>query len=100
FRDDCSRLLPSLQAALEQQDAAGVRLAAHTLKGMVSFFAAKNATDTAYALEKLGATGDVNAGQPQFSTLVHEIEHLQANLAVVVGSKEGHDCVGPTKSRQ
>jgi signal transduction histidine kinase/CheY-like chemotaxis protein len=83
FRDDCARLLPELRTALERQDAPAVRQAAHTVKGMVSFFAAPTATEAAYNLEKLGASGDVAAGQPPFVVLVQEIERLQAALTSI-----------------
>jgi len=83
FRDDCSRLLPDLRAALDRKDAAGVRLAAHTVKGMVSFFAAKTATDVAFRLEQLGASGDLAPGLQEFLTLTREVERLNVNLTAV-----------------
>jgi CheY-like chemotaxis protein len=87
FHDDCARLLLSLRAALEYNDPAGVRLTAHTLKGMVSFFAARAATETAYALEKSGADGDLTAGPQRFARLINEIETLQASLSTVTEGK-------------
>jgi|SRR5947209_7333506 len=95
FHDDCSRLLPDLQTALEQNDGAGVRVAAHTLKGMVSFFAATAATQAAYTLEKMGATGEFTSGQQEYLALVSEIQRLQASLTEICDGTGGHanlDC--------
>jgi two-component system sensor histidine kinase/response regulator len=83
FHDDCSRLLPGLHDALAQNNAAEVRHAAHTVKGMVSFFAAKSATSAAQALEKMGAAGDLGCAEREFVTLVSEIERLQVALQSV-----------------
>jgi CheY-like chemotaxis protein len=80
FRDDCSRLLPDLRQALDRRDPAGVRLAAHTLKGMVGFFAAEQARAAAYALEKKGAAADLGGAEEDFAALIAGIERLQAAL--------------------
>ena len=45
FGADCSRLVAELRTTLDRGDAEQVRTAAHTLKGMVSFFAATAATE-------------------------------------------------------
>jgi signal transduction histidine kinase/CheY-like chemotaxis protein len=88
FRDDCSRLLPNLRQALDRKDPAGVRLAAHTLKGMVSFFAAEQARAAVYALEKMGAAADLSGADQEFAALVAEIERLQTALtAEAAGSR-------------
>jgi signal transduction histidine kinase/CheY-like chemotaxis protein len=80
FRDDCARLLPDLRQALDRKDPAGVRLAAHTLKGMVSFFAAEQARAAAYALEKMGTAADLSGAEQEFAALVAEIDRLQTAL--------------------
>jgi signal transduction histidine kinase/CheY-like chemotaxis protein/HPt (histidine-containing phosphotransfer) domain-containing protein len=83
FRADCDRLLPDLRTALGRGDAAGVRLAAHTIKGMVSFFGARTATETAYALEKMASAKDLGAAEGVFAALLHDIERLHTALRVV-----------------
>jgi signal transduction histidine kinase/DNA-binding response OmpR family regulator len=83
FHDDCSRLLPGLRDALRRNDATEVRHAAHTVKGMVSFFAAKSATSAALALEKMGAAQDLTCAEREFATLVREIERLQMAFQTV-----------------
>jgi signal transduction histidine kinase/DNA-binding response OmpR family regulator len=92
FNDDCSRLLPDLRNALEQGDAAGIRVAAHTVKGMVSFFNAHTATGAAYALEKMGTAGELAGAEREFAALVQEIERLQAALQLVFQEASAAPC--------
>jgi signal transduction histidine kinase/DNA-binding response OmpR family regulator len=81
FQDDCARLVPELRGALQGQDAAKVEEAAHTLKGMVGFFGAAAAAETAYRLEKMGASGELAGAEAALDTLVREIERIQEGLA-------------------
>jgi CheY-like chemotaxis protein len=83
FGEDCSRLLPDLRNALDRGDEGAVRVAAHTVKGMVSFFNAHAATGAAYALEQMGTAGGLATAEREFASLVKEIERLQAPLKSV-----------------
>jgi signal transduction histidine kinase/CheY-like chemotaxis protein len=83
FREDCARLVPEVREALARGDAAGLREAAHTLKGMVGFFAAPAATVAARRLEQLGEQGQLDGSEEVLATLVREIERVQEVLAGV-----------------
>jgi PAS domain S-box-containing protein len=83
FREDCSRLIPDLRAALAAGAAAEVRRAAHTLKGMVAFFGAAAATGAATRLEVLAAAGSLTGADDEFNTLLQELERLQSALGSV-----------------
>jgi PAS domain S-box-containing protein len=78
FRDDCARLLGDVRAALDGHDAAGLRAAAHTLKGMVSFFNAAAATEAAARLEALGKAGDFAGAPGLLELLAREVERIGA----------------------
>jgi signal transduction histidine kinase/CheY-like chemotaxis protein len=81
FRSDWSRLLPALRNAFDGGNPAEVQRAAHTVKGMVSFFGAQTTTAAAVALERTAAAGDLAGAEREFVTLVNEIERLQLALA-------------------
>jgi PAS domain S-box-containing protein len=83
FREDCSRLVPDLRAALAAGAAAEVRRAAHTLKGMVAFFGAAGATGAAARLEALAAAGPLTGADVEFNTLLQELERLLSALGSV-----------------
>jgi signal transduction histidine kinase/CheY-like chemotaxis protein len=83
FREDCARLVAELRAGLEAGAAADVRRAAHTLKGMVAFFGAAAATAAAARLEALGAADNLAGAEPEFNTLLDELDRLQPALGSV-----------------
>lgn len=77
FTEDAPVLLQNLQGALEQQDAAGARLAAHSLKGLVSTFYAKSSAEFAHQVEQFCAAGDLeNARGSCYASLVESVQNL------------------------
>ena len=83
FREDCSQLIEQIQAALQEGDAVRLHEAAHTLKGMVGFFAAPVATEAARKLEAIGQTGELTRAEESLECLIREIERVQNVLASV-----------------
>jgi PAS domain S-box-containing protein len=83
FREDCTTLLPEIEAGLRDGDAPRVRRAAHTLKGMVAFFAARSAADAARDLEQMAERGDLTRAGDVFATLAAEVEQLSSALSAV-----------------
>jgi CheY-like chemotaxis protein len=53
FQADTKKLLAEIYAACEEKDPARMRIAAHTLKGMLGFFMADRATEIVRQLEEL-----------------------------------------------
>ena len=77
FTEDAPVLLQNLQGALERHDAAGARLAAHSLKGLVSTFYAKGSAELAHQVEQYCAVGDLeNAGGKSYTSLVESVQNL------------------------
>jgi two-component system, sensor histidine kinase and response regulator len=58
FLDECPRMVGAIQDAVKRRDAAAIERAAHSLKGSVSMFAAKD------AIEAASETGDDRARSP------------------------------------
>jgi PAS domain S-box-containing protein len=88
FRSDCSTLTDQIRQALEQKQAATLARAAHTLKGMVSFFEATAAAEAARCLEAAGRADDWAGVSEAVTHLFHEIEGIQAALGTF--GKEAH----------
>jgi PAS domain S-box-containing protein len=81
FREDAARLLDDLRVGLTQGNPRTVRVAAHTLKGMVSFFAAQQATGVALTLEKNAERGELTGAAELAERLTAEIAVLKSGVA-------------------
>ncbi len=64
------------------------RLAAHTLKGAVSNFAAPAATEAASRLQQMGESGKLGDARAGTKVLERELERLQDALAALVSTPE------------
>jgi CheY-like chemotaxis protein len=80
FLADCPRRLAEIKQAIRRGDAGALRISAHTLKGSVGNFAAKNALAAAQRLEIMGRDGNLdNAGEARM-TLESELARLTEEL--------------------
>ena len=86
FRQDCSPLVADIEAAVKAGDAKRLKAAAHTLKGMVAFFAADRATAAALALERLGEAGDLAGAAAAVGVLTRALSDLEPALRSLAGS--------------
>ena len=82
FLDDWPRLLADARAALARGDAAGLRQAAHALKGMVDNFKAPAAFEAALRLEALARAEDLAGAVAACAVLEDELKRLGPALAV------------------
>jgi signal transduction histidine kinase/CheY-like chemotaxis protein/tetratricopeptide (TPR) repeat protein len=80
FYKEAGKLLPSLQDAIGQQDAAKVRRLAHSVKGSASCFAAPAAISAATRVEFMGQDEDLTGAEEAFTLLEREIERLTEAL--------------------
>ena len=81
FYQDCNTLMADLDAAIKGGDAAKVRAAAHTVKGMVGFFGATDAVEAAVRVEKAGEREELVGAAPLYAGLARELDALAAALA-------------------
>jgi signal transduction histidine kinase/AmiR/NasT family two-component response regulator len=80
FLADYPQRLAELRAALQAGDGAGVRLAAHTLKGAASTFAAAAVRTAAGRLEEMGRSGHLAGAADVCASLERELELLHEAL--------------------
>jgi HPt (histidine-containing phosphotransfer) domain-containing protein len=81
FAADCPKRMNELGEALKAGNAHLINRTAHSLKGMVSGFGARQAQQLAEEMEHLGRSGDLEKASHLFPALTHEmsrvIEHLK-----------------------
>jgi PAS domain S-box-containing protein len=94
FHSDCTRLRAEIREALLRRDARRMQRAAHTIKGMVSFFGVTAATEAALKLETMGRAGDLGDAEGTFSALEQEIEKIQAALTALCEEPQGEGPAG------
>jgi two-component system, sensor histidine kinase and response regulator len=80
FRADYPRQIAVIRAAIEQNDALGVKQASHALKGALSNLAAPQAREMAANLERLGASGNLASAQIVLGDLEKEIARTVESL--------------------
>ncbi len=80
FLDDYPRALEKIRIAVAANDASGVEHHAHSLKGSVSTFGAKDVFDAALALEKLGRSANLSDARSGLTTLEQALHELRPDL--------------------
>ena len=81
FLADCRELLSKIQEAVRRGDGEALARAAHTLKGSVSNFEAKDAFAAALQMEKLARDGKLTEAAPAYTALEKQIARLEPALA-------------------
>jgi two-component system, sensor histidine kinase and response regulator len=84
FIEDCPRLVGQMQDSLREKNAAGLRLAAHTLKGSLGYFGPSQACALACELEVLGRDGDLEQAAPIQEALIAKLSELQPALESLI----------------
>jgi CheY-like chemotaxis protein len=88
FREDCPRQLAAVQAAVEADDAAALREAAHEMKGAAGNLVAAGVVDAARALEILGRHEALDAARAAWPRLEAETHRLLESLASTLVTEE------------
>jgi CheY-like chemotaxis protein/HPt (histidine-containing phosphotransfer) domain-containing protein len=86
FLADCPQRLVEIKEAVRRGNAEALRIAAHTLKGSVGNFAAKNAFAAAQRLEIMGRDGDLHTAGEACATLESELALLREELGRLTGN--------------
>jgi HPt (histidine-containing phosphotransfer) domain-containing protein len=81
--EEAPRLTVKIRQAVAAADAAGLRLAAHTLKGSIRYFGPSPAADHAQRLEQAAAAGNLEGAEVIAAALAEEMEKLLAALRSV-----------------
>jgi HPt (histidine-containing phosphotransfer) domain-containing protein len=80
FLDDVPSQLNNLRKQLDESDAQGVRLQAHTLKGAAATVAAESLRMIALAMEQSGAEGQLDKCRALMPRAVGEFERFKDTL--------------------
>jgi two-component system sensor histidine kinase/response regulator len=80
IRQEGPQLVAAVRGAIEQGDAAALKLSAHTLKGSLSNFAAAQAVEAARRLEMIGKKGDLSDAPQALSMLEQELDRFMPEL--------------------
>jgi len=90
FLDTAPARLARLRQAVDDRDPAGVRRAAHLLKGSLSVFAARQALEAATALEGMGKAEDLAGAPDALASLQADVRALLESLkSFLQGPAEG-----------
>jgi CheY-like chemotaxis protein/HPt (histidine-containing phosphotransfer) domain-containing protein len=80
FLEDVPGVLAKLRASLGREDAEGVERAAHSAKGLVANFGAKEAIELAAELQSLGHQRSLNGALPIYQRLEKEVDLMRHEL--------------------
>jgi HPt (histidine-containing phosphotransfer) domain-containing protein len=90
YNEDCPQLISQMRDALSRQDSAALGNGAHTLKGLLSNFAAHSAVEAALKLEAIASQRELSGASQVLATLEHESKRLKDALEKIL--KEGERC--------
>ena len=79
--EEIPQLMTAICRAITNRDHAGLRFAAHTLKGAVRYFGASQVCEHAAELEDLGRKGELAHAEAIFAALEKELAPVTALLA-------------------
>jgi len=88
FASDSCLVLDRIRSAIERGDSAALRKEAHTLKGSVSNFSARQAYEIALQLENAGKAGDLSGSLEIFNILATEIQKVRDALIILIAENE------------
>ena len=80
-------MISDLKSALKDSDAAALRRAAHSLKGMVKLFQAEEATRMALVLEEMGKRGDFTGAKEAIEEIAAELAKMEKTLLELAEEK-------------
>jgi two-component system sensor histidine kinase/response regulator len=80
FCEECPKLLFAVEDAVARRDTAALKRAAHSLKGSMSTFAAREATEAALRLEELASAGELVDAEGAYRLLATQVDRLKQAL--------------------
>jgi CheY-like chemotaxis protein len=80
FCEESPKLLSAVRDAVARRDNAALKRAAHSLKGSMSTFAARDATEAALRLEELASEGELVDAEGAYRLLATQVERLKQAL--------------------
>lgn len=80
FVEESPKLIDDIRQSIASGDAKALQIAAHTIKGSLRYFGARQAFDLAYKLEELGRAGKVADAQGVFPLLEQQMSKVIPQL--------------------
>ncbi len=80
FCEESPKLLSAVRDAVAKRDTAALKRAAHSLKGSMSTFAARDATEAALRLEELASGGELVDAEGAYRLLATQVDRLKQAL--------------------
>jgi signal transduction histidine kinase/DNA-binding response OmpR family regulator len=87
FVQERPAMMSAIQTAIERGDSQELRIAAHTLKGVVGNFRAEPAVEAALRLEQMGKRGDLSGAAAAWEALNEAIDGLLNALKALLSQK-------------
>ena len=87
--EECPRCVESIRRAIQEDDAEGLRIAAHTLKSTLRYFGKERAVARAFRLEQLGRAGAPSEGAQLLGPLEADLSDLVEELTVYLQQGTG-----------
>ena len=84
FIESCSDYIAKIKEGITGNDAGILEREAHSLKGAVGNFGAKEAYEAAYRLEKLGKEGEMATAEEELSNLERALNELVSEMKIVL----------------
>ena len=83
FLEESPSMLADVKEAVAQQDTKALEYSAHTLKGSVGNFGAKNAYEAAFVLEQAGRAGSLSGTEAALVALEKALQELEPILSSI-----------------
>lgn len=87
FLQELPEKLGAIEKSISESNAEQLQLCSHSLKGAASCLASALVEDSAFALEKIGASGDLSEASTHWEDLRQNVEKLRSALEEVVASQ-------------
>jgi HPt (histidine-containing phosphotransfer) domain-containing protein len=87
FLEEYPKTMLEIRDAMDEGDPGRLNRAAHSLKGSVGNFGARDAVDLALRLEMMGKNEDFSGGREAFARLAEEMERLGQALEEFTAGK-------------
>ena len=84
FIENCSDYIARIKKGIEGNDAGILEREAHSLKGAIGNFGAKEAYEVAGRLEKLGEEGEMAAAAEELSNLERALNEFSSEMKIVL----------------
>jgi PAS domain S-box-containing protein len=102
FIEDCALLMARIRDAMDDRDAAELKLAAHTLKGSAGVFKDQPAYDAAFQMERVGRDVDWDRVDDAWLLLTTEMQRLSEMLNSLLeqkGVENSHEAERPRSGK-